>query len=270
MLKIGEFAVLSGISIVMLRNYDKMGLLVPTHIDDVNGYRYYDKDQLVISNQIVAMKSMGFGLEEIKSSFALSGEELQELIQKKIVEKKCEEQTIARQLDILEKTVKLEKDDEGQIALRVLKKIIPATYALSYRKEIRAFHEEGMLWEEVMKQLAMQKISISERAAAVSVWHDRDEENGHIDAEIMLYVEKPYKNVEPLNCKRLKEREVASILFKGSYMQINQINTVVAKWLEANHYEIVSEPFTVYHNSHRENPDENTFLTEICFPIRFI
>lgn len=244
-----------------------MGLLVPTHIDDWNRYRYYDKDQLVTANQIVAMKAMGFGLEEIKSSFSVSGQGLQELLLNKIEEKKNQQKILAKQIDLLEKTVKLERDDEDQVALRVVKKVFPSTYALSYRREIRAFHEEGILWKEFMEQLTVQKITLSEHATAVSVWHERDEENGHIDAEVMLYVEKPYKNIEPLTCKRLEECQVASILFKGSYMQISKINLVVAKWLEANHYVIVSEPFAVYHSSQREHQDENTFLTEICFPI---
>jgi len=66
MLRIGEFAALSAISIHMLRNYDKIGLLVPQHVDDLNGYRYYDKEQLLQANQIIALKSMGFGLEEMR------------------------------------------------------------------------------------------------------------------------------------------------------------------------------------------------------------
>lgn len=34
MFKIGEFSVLTSISIHMLRNYDKIGLLIPNYIDD--------------------------------------------------------------------------------------------------------------------------------------------------------------------------------------------------------------------------------------------
>ena len=66
MLRIGEFVELSSISINMLRNYDKIGLLVPRYIDNASGYRYYDKEQLLQANQILALKEMGFGLDEIK------------------------------------------------------------------------------------------------------------------------------------------------------------------------------------------------------------
>lgn len=62
MLKIGEFSVLSQISIHMLRHYDEIGLLIPEHVDDFTGYRYYSECQLPIANKIQALKSMGLGL----------------------------------------------------------------------------------------------------------------------------------------------------------------------------------------------------------------
>ena len=52
MLKIGEFSVLSQISIHMLRHYDEIGLLIPEHVDDFTGYRYYSECQLPIANKI--------------------------------------------------------------------------------------------------------------------------------------------------------------------------------------------------------------------------
>lgn len=59
MLKIGEFAALSSIRIHIMRNYDKIGLLVPMHVDEWNGYRYYDKAPLIQANQIIALKEIG-------------------------------------------------------------------------------------------------------------------------------------------------------------------------------------------------------------------
>lgn len=45
MLKIGEFSVLSQISIYMLRHYDEIGLLIPGQVDEFTGYRYYSERQ---------------------------------------------------------------------------------------------------------------------------------------------------------------------------------------------------------------------------------
>ena len=66
MLRIGEFSVLSQISIHMLRHYNEIGLLIPEYIDDFTGYRYYSEKQLPIANKIKALKSMGLSLSLIK------------------------------------------------------------------------------------------------------------------------------------------------------------------------------------------------------------
>ena len=40
MLKIGEFSKLSRVSVRMLRHYDEVGLLAPSEVDSMTGYRY--------------------------------------------------------------------------------------------------------------------------------------------------------------------------------------------------------------------------------------
>lgn len=49
MLKIGEFAILSKISIYMLRNYNEIDLLIPAYTDDFTGYRYYREEHLPVA-----------------------------------------------------------------------------------------------------------------------------------------------------------------------------------------------------------------------------
>ena len=66
MLKIGEFSQLGQVSIRMLRHYDEMGLLKPTHIDRFTDYRYYSVEQLSRLNRLRALKDLGFSLEQIR------------------------------------------------------------------------------------------------------------------------------------------------------------------------------------------------------------
>lgn len=65
MLSIGEFARLVGVSQRMLRHYDGLGLLVPERVDPYSGYRYYATTQLDRANRLVALKELGFRLEEV-------------------------------------------------------------------------------------------------------------------------------------------------------------------------------------------------------------
>src|SRR3990172_9888415 len=64
-IKIGDFSKLSRVSIKTLRYYDEMGLLKPVEVDRLTGYRYYEYDQLPLLYRILALKDLGFSLEEI-------------------------------------------------------------------------------------------------------------------------------------------------------------------------------------------------------------
>ena len=65
MIKIGDFSKLAHVSIKTLHHYDDLGLLKPRHIDRYSGYRYYEIEQLSQLNRILALKDLGFSLEQV-------------------------------------------------------------------------------------------------------------------------------------------------------------------------------------------------------------
>lgn len=266
MLRIGEFSMLSTISIHMLRNYDKIGLLVPEHIDSDNGYRYYDIDQLLTANRIIAMKEMGFGLEEIKHSLYLSEEELNKLIQKKQIEKKIELQNLNEQLRRIETAIEGNSGEDISCNCSIAVKIFPDTITVSYRDKIEEYNEEGRLWGILNKESRKQKIEFDKDTLSLAINHGHDT-TGKMDVEVLLSIKNKPTIIPPLNVHEIKKQQVASVIFKGNYEQFSRFNTYVAKWLEKNNYEINGEPFSVYHNSPGDGVPENEYITEICFPI---
>jgi DNA-binding transcriptional MerR regulator len=64
MVGIGGFARLAGVSVRMLRHYDALGLLRPARVDPHSGYRSYTTGQLDRVNRLVALKDLGFSLED--------------------------------------------------------------------------------------------------------------------------------------------------------------------------------------------------------------
>ncbi|MFB4288458.1 MerR family transcriptional regulator [Nonomuraea sp. ATR24] len=67
MFSIGDFARLGLVSVRMLRHYDAIGLLRPAHVDPATGYRSYQAAQLARLNRLVALKDLGFTLEQVKT-----------------------------------------------------------------------------------------------------------------------------------------------------------------------------------------------------------
>ena len=63
----GEIAKKVGISQKAIRLYDEKGLLKPSDYSEGN-YRLYDNEALLVLEKIIALKQIGFTLEEIRDS----------------------------------------------------------------------------------------------------------------------------------------------------------------------------------------------------------
>ncbi|MEU8519487.1 MerR family transcriptional regulator [Streptomyces sp. NBC_01216] len=67
MFTIGDFARHGRVSVRMLRHYDAIGLLRPARVDPHSGYRFYEAGQLARLNRVIALKELGFTLEQVGS-----------------------------------------------------------------------------------------------------------------------------------------------------------------------------------------------------------
>lgn len=65
---------LAGITVRALQHYDNIGLLVPSGRSDA-GYRLYQEGDLMKLQQVMLLKEMGLGLEEIKNAIETAGDD---------------------------------------------------------------------------------------------------------------------------------------------------------------------------------------------------
>src|SRR5256714_8475591 len=63
----GEFAGHGRVSVRMLRHYDAMGLTRPACVDAATGYRLYQASQLDELNRVIALKDLGFTLQQVQA-----------------------------------------------------------------------------------------------------------------------------------------------------------------------------------------------------------
>lgn len=88
---IQKLALLSGITVRTLHFYDEIGLLKPAYVAE-NGYRYYQEKQLLLLQQILFFREIGFELKEIKKILGKSDFDKQKALQshKKVLQSKVE------------------------------------------------------------------------------------------------------------------------------------------------------------------------------------
>lgn len=270
MLKIGDFSKLSRISIRMLRHYDEIGLLVPESIDKFTGYRYYSEAQLLQANRINALKDMGFSLaviaeilktyndpKTLKEYLLLKQAELMELAEK-----------TATQLRILETTINRIGKDDNVMDYSIVLKEMPQRYVASFRKTIPSYDKEGVLWEQMMKELASLNVQYENPCICISIYHDKEYKEHDVDVELQVSVQGRYENTEKVVFKTVPSEFVASATFKGSYDRITAVNQAVASWIRDNDYEFNGAMFNIYHVSPAQVKKPDELVTEVCFPVK--
>lgn len=62
---IGLVARMAQVSVRTLRHYDSLGLLTPSRVDPVTGYRYYAPDQILRLHRILVLRDLGVPLGQI-------------------------------------------------------------------------------------------------------------------------------------------------------------------------------------------------------------
>lgn len=67
--KVGELAKQTGLTVRALHHYDEIGLLSPSR-RSASGYRLYDGDDVARLLQILALRQLGFSLDEIRDCLA--------------------------------------------------------------------------------------------------------------------------------------------------------------------------------------------------------
>jgi DNA-binding transcriptional MerR regulator len=65
-LAIGDFSRMTHLSVITLRHYHEVGLLIPAEIDPQSGYRFYEPGQVRLAQVIRRFRDLGMPLDQIK------------------------------------------------------------------------------------------------------------------------------------------------------------------------------------------------------------
>lgn len=139
--RIGDFAVITQLSVKTLRYYHEEGLLEPTRIAFDSGYRYYSDDLIYKARIIGTLRQWGFSIREIREILLEYSDDsdLVEIVLKKraeISEKITKLKRIDKELSLL---IQFEKEyenmkDNAEVVIKDVKelRIISITYKGKY------------------------------------------------------------------------------------------------------------------------------------------
>ncbi|MGW8482502.1 MerR family transcriptional regulator [Microbacterium sp. NPDC055903] len=143
MLSIGAFAQIGQVTHRMLRHWDTAGLLVPAHVDEYSGYRSYDPSQLARLHRIVALRQLGFGLDDIALILeqGVDAERITALLKARRAEVEEEHRIAAARLVDVERRLQLIESENTMSPIEIIEKPLPAV-RLAARRALVASQPE--------------------------------------------------------------------------------------------------------------------------------
>jgi DNA-binding transcriptional MerR regulator len=240
MIRIGDFSKLSRVSIKTLRFYDEMGLLKPIEVDRFTGYRYYEFDQLPRLYRILALKDLGFSLEEIGRLLEdnLSTEQMRGMLKLRQAEirQRVEEEEV--RLERVELWLRqIEQENSMSKYDVVIKKIEPLKVA-SVRGVVPTPPDQRSLWDELIAYLKQQGARMI--GPPMAIYHDKEFKERDWDIEVVMPIVDELAAKNGVKVYDLPSFEkMACVVHKGPFATIGEAYDALAKWIDQNGYQIV-------------------------------
>ncbi|MEW5938577.1 MAG: MerR family transcriptional regulator [Chloroflexota bacterium] len=269
MIRIGDFSKLSRIPVKTLRYYDEVGLLAPVHVDNFTGYRFYDYGQAARLNRILALKDLGFSLEQIRELLdaGLSAEKMRGMLILRESEIRQRVREEAERLARVEARLRQIEQENAMSKYDVVVKHIEAIKVASVRGVVPTPPEQGSLWGELEGALASQRVKAGD--PCFSLYHDEEYKERDWDIEVCAPITGTVRETERLKARELPEAPtMACVVHHGPFVTIGEAYDALLKWVSENGYRVTGPAREVYLKSPKggSQTDPDT-VTEIQFPV---
>ena len=246
MFKIGDFSKFSQVSIKMLRHYDRLGLLRPARIDPATSYRYYSADQLPRLNRILALRDLGFTLQQIAALLDdVPAEQIRGMLKLKQAELEQQMQDGQQRLEhIAARLRQIEREGRPYAADVIVRRIEPQLMA-TLRQVVAVADDIQCLFEEVEIYVAHHDAR-AERPP-LTVYHDGEYRERDLDVEVAIPLKRRIPVVDRIRVRELPGCDtMACLVHAGSYDTIGTASGALLAWSEANGYQIAGPSREVY------------------------
>ncbi|MGK5632707.1 MerR family transcriptional regulator [Streptomyces sp. URMC 123] len=274
MFGIGEFARHGRVTVRMLRHYDAIGLLRPAHVDPSSGYRLYEAGQLARLNRVIALKDLGFTLQQVGAILdeRVSAEELRGMLRLRRAELAAAMAADAARLNQVEARL-LSIESEGHMPREdvVLKRVPPVrvaeltAVAAGYQPE-QIGPVIGPLYGELCRRLEAAGVTASGPAIA---YYENVEGASEGDERVVVHAamtvtDGPRTGQDFAIVDLPAMESAATIVHRGSMDEVMPTVQTLARWIDGNGYRSMGHARELY----LENEgDPSQWVTEIQEPV---
>jgi DNA-binding transcriptional MerR regulator len=270
MFTIGDFARHGQVSVRMLRHYDAIGLLRPARIDPSSGYRYYAAGQLARLNRIVALKELGFTLDQVGGVLdqKVSAEQLRGMLGLRQAELQAQIAADTSRLAQVEARLRIIEVEGAMPANDIQVKRIPAIRVAELVATAASLEPASItpviqpLYQELGARLS--RAGLVPVGPAIAYYSDVAGSDGVL-VHAALPVNADSDSGHDFEITDLPEiGQAATILHRGSMDNVMATIQALARWIGDNGYRSTGYPRELY----LECPeDKDNWVTELQEPI---
>ncbi|MEV0782704.1 MerR family transcriptional regulator [Streptomyces sp. NPDC050423] len=272
MFTIGDFARYGRVSARMLRHYDAIGLLHPDSTDPVTGYRHYGGGQLARLNRIIALKDLGFTLQQVRAVLdeEVGPEELRGMLRLRRSELEAAMASAAARLAQVEARLRSIESEGHMSADDVVVRYVPAV-RVAELTGVAGGYEPGDI-TPVIRPLYEQLFPLLDRAGVaptgpgIARYEDAPQGGGAVVVHAGVTVSAP---VGPLGdtgvtVVELPPFEAATVIHRGPMNGVLPTAQALARWIDGSGYRSAGYAREV---SLECPEDEAKWVTELQEPV---
>jgi DNA-binding transcriptional MerR regulator len=267
---IGDFARHGRVSVRMLRHYDALGLLEPAHVDPAAGYRSYEAAQLARLNRIVALKDLGFTLQQVRSilDHQVSVEELRGMLRLRQAELQSQIAADSARLAQVEARLQVIEREGAMPADDVQVKRLPAVRVAALTGQAAGFEPAAItpviqpLYDELFARLRRAGLAATGPAVA---WYEDAPDGEGVLVHAGVPVDAPAGGGLDVQVVDLPEVEqAATIVHHGSMDGVMATIQTLARWIDANGWRSLGYNRELYLEPCE---DRDAWVTELQEPV---
>ena len=239
MFSIGEFARHGRVSVRMLRHYDAIGLIRPACVDPDTGYRFYQASQLDELNRVIALKDLGFTLQQVQEILEdkVTAAELRGMLKLRRAEIQAQIEAETTRLARVEARL-MTIEDEARVPADgvIIKRLAPVRVA-ELTGVAAGYEPEAItpviqpLYHDLWQRLA--SAGICKSGPALAYYEEAE------DGAVVVHAAAPVAtgSVQGVSIVDLAEVEsAAAIIHHGSMDDVLPTGQALARWIDANGY----------------------------------
>ncbi|MEE1736632.1 MerR family transcriptional regulator [Streptomyces sp. BE147] len=244
MFTIGDFARYGRVSPRMLRHYDAIGLLHPDRTDPATGYRFYGAAQLARLNRIIALKDLGFTLQQVRAVLdeRVGPKELRGMLRLRRAELEAARSAAEARLAQVEARLRSIESEGHMPTDDVVLKTVPAVRVAELTGTAASFGPEDItavivpLYDRLFA--LMGTVGLTPSGPGVAYYEDAPAGGGAIVVHAGVTVTGPVGPAGDtgITVVELPPFEAATIVHRGPMEAVLPTAQTLARWIDAGGY----------------------------------